>query len=212
MHSACYASDAEEACRIFLGLGFDLVAGSPIEDKPPEESYETEAKMEIPEFGSLRQRLKDIGAEYHSLKSEENFLFDTAGNDLKNSGRLLRLRINDKETNRRKQILTFKGPKVKGAVLKVRPEYEVELSNYSEIEAFLGHLDYGNANQYSKVREKHLLMNSEICLDLLWNNNKTYVEIEGPEDEVWQIKSDLGLGSTPLITASYASIVEEAKK
>ncbi len=203
-------SDIHEACRIFVGLGLMLHPRNKYPEKPISETYECEAKMEVGRFDVLRDMLRRFGARYIQTVEETNDIYDTLNKNLKSTGRTLRIRESTlTDTRDVKTCLTFKGPKLKDSRLKVRPEFEV-WTHPLNMASILQELGYKKVFTYYKERETYNLYNSEICLDTLLNTGKTYVEIEGPEEEVWSIRSELGLDTHEIIKKGYPSLCRES--
>jgi len=121
---------------------------------------EWELKFSCPSLEDLRERLREKDAErLAAANAEDNWIYDHKGK-LKDSQRLLRLRI-----DRQGAHLTFKGaPRFEGGV-KVRVEHETEVDNADQIHAILENLGYQVVHRYQKKREEWHLGGVTVALD-----------------------------------------------
>lgn len=125
--------------------------------KPPEER---ELKFACPSLEDLREQLREMEAERLSAANpEDNWIYDRA-DELRDSKRLLRLRIDKKGAH-----LTYKGePRFEGEV-KVRVEHETEIDDADQIHSILENLGFQITSRYQKKREEWHLGGVTVALD-----------------------------------------------
>ncbi len=169
---------------------------------------EIEAKMRLDDMDRLIARLSEVGATRGRDMVELNRYFDTPDGSLRSSDRGLRLRlVREFHDSQSTAIVTYKGPRAEGA-LKRRTEIEVVVDDADAAAKLLGLLGFVSIRSFEKRRRQWALHRCEVDIDTLPHLGH-FVEIEGPSDEaVMSVRQVLGLGSTPLITRSYASMLE----
>jgi predicted adenylyl cyclase CyaB len=170
-------------------------------------SVEIEAKMKVESLDGVVARLEEQGGERVGDFEEVNAFFDTEDRSLLAADQGLRLRTaKNVESRTEKFVLTFKGPRLHGK-LKSREERELDVGNAKDAERFLGALGYKKVLSFEKKRTKWKLAGCTIELDTLPHLG-TYVEIEGPdEDVVLKVRERLGLGKAPIIKSSYIAML-----
>jgi adenylate cyclase class 2 len=138
--------------------------------QPPSE--ERELKFPCSSLEDLRERLRELAAERIAAASaEDNWVYDREG-ELRDSRRLLRLRI-----DRGGARLTFKdAPRFEGEV-KVRVEHETAVQDADQIHSILESLGYRVTQRYQKKREEWRLGGVTVALDHTPIGN--FVEFEG---------------------------------
>jgi adenylate cyclase class 2 len=168
---------------------------------------EIEAKMKVADHAAIRQRLRDSGAKHESTVLETNIFFDTPDRSLMSSDKGLRLRhTQDASTHEEKSKFTFKGPRLRGQ-LKSRPEFEMDVSDPRDAQAFLEALGFAKMASFQKRRESWLLENCRVELDEVPHLGM-FVEIEGPSEEaVLSVREKLHLRDQPVIHTSYISLL-----
>jgi adenylate cyclase class 2 len=121
---------------------------------------EIEAKFYVTDLPSLRAKLMALGASVKQERVyEQNLRFDTLEKGLSAEKKVLRLRQDEKVR------LTFKGPGyLKDSVL-VRPEFEVEVSDFTQTRQILEGLGYQVYSLYEKYRETLNFDNVDVMLD-----------------------------------------------
>jgi adenylate cyclase class 2 len=110
-------------------------------------ALETELKLRIPATGPFRSLLEALG--FHEVtpsQPEISVLWDRNG-ELRAAGSALRTRVYAGQTR-----LTWKGPKVPDAVLKIRPELETGVEGLEPLEAILGALGFEPVMRMEKRR------------------------------------------------------------
>ena len=163
---------------------------------------EIEAKFYINTLPSLRAKLIKMGASVkHERVYEQNLRFDTPRMTLSAEKKVLRLRKDEKAR------LTFKGPgHLQDSVL-VRPEFEVEVSDFSQTQQILEGLGYQVYSMYEKYRETLSLDEVDVMLDEMPYGS--FVELEGPSTQaVKALARKLGLDFEKRILLSYMVLFE----
>jgi len=133
---------------------------------------ERELKFACPSLEDLRERLRQMEAErLAAANPEDNWIYDRK-DKLKESQRLLRLRIDRKGAR-----LTFKGaPRFEDEV-KVRVEHETEVDDADQIHSILENLGFKVVHRYQKKREEWYVGGVTVALDHTPIGD--YVEFEG---------------------------------
>ncbi|MBN1314272.1 MAG: class IV adenylate cyclase [Anaerolineales bacterium] len=166
---------------------------------------ETEVKFEVGDVGEMRGRLAGAGAKLARPRMlEVNLRFDGPGNELRTTGRVLRLRQDDRAR------LTLKlpaGPWNDQA--KTLHELEVEVGDFETTLQILVGLGYRVWFRYEKYRENYHLDETEISLDEMPFGN--YIEIEGPLPAINRVAEQLGLAGARRITNGYYELFQQAK-
>ncbi len=169
------------------------------------DGHETEAKFHIRNLGRIESRLLELKAHLIQPRIHEiNLRFDSAGDELRSSFRVLRLRQDEKAR------LTFKGPSVEqaGGILS-RREIEFVVEDFDKAREFLEALGYRVVVFYEKFRATYELGSSHIMLDELPYGH--FLEIEGENaDEIRKVADLLGLDWAKMIRAGYHAIFERA--
>jgi predicted adenylyl cyclase CyaB len=171
-------------------------------------SDEIEAKMKVPDFSAILQKLREQGATRKGSELETNIFFDTPDGALRMADKGMRIRIAINERGIKKCTVTFKGPLQKGP-LKKREENEFVVSGPKAVSELFAQLGYHETLSFEKRRESWLFHECEVDLDELPFLGK-YVEIEGPsEAKVMEARSALNLAETDIIKRGYISLLDE---
>lgn len=170
-------------------------------------AIEIEAKMRLVRIDETEERLRSLGGSFHCEIAEDNTFFDTVGNVLKASDQGLRVRVERAgEPVVETVTITHKGPRAHGK-LKSRVETEARVRSLAEASDLLGALGYQRVLMFEKRRRRWLLDGCRVELDSLPLLGD-FIEIEGPsESAVIAVREKLGMGGTPLIHASYISML-----
>lgn len=169
-------------------------------------AVEIEAKVRVTDFTATREKLKQRGAVHKGNVTETNTFFDTEDRSLLAGDQGLRIRSQRSEGSAEEFIITFKGPRQTGP-LKSREEVEVHVTSGKDAGALLGCLGYREMLSFQKRRESWTLGGCKVELDELPRLG-TFVEVEGPtEAMIMKVREELGLGSAPLIRASYSALL-----
>ena len=165
---------------------------------------ETEIKLRVPDAAATLAMLRKAKFRViHRRAFEANEVLDTSDTVLRQNGRLLRLR----ETAG-KVILTFKGPARPGRH-KVRPEYEMELSDYPTAVTIFAELGYRKTFRYEKYRTE-LRRTNETGLAMLDETPiGTFLELEGPAKWIDSTAHELGFNRKDYVTSSYGALYFE---
>jgi adenylate cyclase, class 2 len=166
---------------------------------------ELEVKYYVHDLAKIERRLLALGALLTQPRTlEVNLRFDTAGNELANSLRVLRLR---KDTASR---LTYKGPAQSYGGARLRPEIEFVVSDFEAARAFLEALGYQVIVIYEKYRTMYELAGVHVTLDEMPYGH--FVELEGQDPLSLQIANrKLRLNWQEQVLGSYTSLFEQLK-
>jgi len=167
---------------------------------------EKEVKFYITNLDGLKDRLLAVGAVQLQARTREvNLRFDTPDGQLSASGKMLRLRQDDRA------ILTFKGATSMEEGVRVRPEFEVVVDDLQKTRAILEGLGYVLTVTYEKWRTVYQYNGLEISLDELPYGN--FTEIEGADTSAIQTTARiLALDWDARIQGSYIELFERFKK
>ncbi len=171
-------------------------------------AVEIEIKLQVNDLNAIRQRLKQIGASRAREVLETNIFFDTPDRTLLASDCGMRLRRNvDRAANQEKLVLTYKGPRSEGEIVKSREELEVGVDALEPTCQLLEKLGYVKMLTFEKRRETWKLDKCLVELDELPHLG-SFVEIEGAtQADVLKIREKLGLAGIASITQTYADLV-----
>ncbi len=170
--------------------------------KPP---LEVEIKFYLTDMTAYEKRVRSIGASLvRSRTREVNYRFDTPEMSLAREHRVLRLRQDNSI------ILTYKGPtEVKDGV-SVRPEIELEVSDFQAASDLLEALGFRLSLKYEKWRTIYQLGDLEITLDEMPFGN--FTEIEGGDPaQIQKTAALLALDWKTGITNSYLLLFDHLK-
>src|SRR5512143_1091550 len=165
----------------------------------PSSTQEIEVKFCVRSLSALPVRLDSLGARATQPRVwERNLRFDTPGGDLRQAGRVLRLRQDEAAH------LTYKGPgEVHGGV-QHRVEIEMVVDGFDQARAFLEALGYQVAMAYEKYRTTYALEGNLVTLDE--TPLGSFVEIEGTApDSIGRLAGRLGLEWEARINDSYVA-------
>ncbi|MFP3853992.1 MAG: class IV adenylate cyclase [Anaerolineales bacterium] len=163
-------------------------------------SQEIEAKFVVIHLEAFRGHLLEMGGRLiRDRVLERNWRFDTEDGDLRQMGKVLRLRRDVNAT------ITYKEGT---ADPDVRREIEFEVSDPDQARAFLEALGYQIVLIYEKYREVFRYKAVEVALDQLPFGS--YVELEGPSRKaVKEIAIELGLEWSERVRRSYAELFND---
>jgi len=140
------------------------------------EGLERELKFACSELNELRERLVAMGAERIAAPSlEDNAVFDRE-DELRENGRLLRLRRDGQGAR-----LTYKGPARSDKGVKIREERETRVDDADAVDRILTNLGYAVVYRYQKRREEWRVGGVAIALDHTPIGD--FVEFEGERAE-----------------------------
>lgn len=170
-------------------------------DKEP---LEVEVKFYLPNLAETRNRIMELGAQSSGRVFETNIRYEDAGGTLAKNRSLLRLRKDEKTK------LTYKSSPHDDSQFKVRKELEVEVGDFSTMNAIIESLGYHREQVYEKYRETFVLEGIEICLDEMPYGN--FLELEGDREKIPGIANRIGLKWEKRILGSYIGIFAIARK
>ena len=162
-------------------------------------ALETELKLRIPATGPYRPLLEALGFhEVHSAQPEISVLWDREGH-LRAAGSALRTRSYAGQTR-----LTWKGPRIPDAMLKIRPEQETGIEDLASLEAILRALGYEPVMRMEKVRAVWERAELEACLDE--TPFGCYLELVGDPQAIHAAMEGLGLAPDRAEPRSYPEL------
>jgi adenylate cyclase class 2 len=165
----------------------------------PKSALETELKLRIPATAPFRPRLAAQGfTEVAAAQREQSTLWDREGTLLA-SGSALRTR-----SFAGTAILTWKGPKVPDALLKIRPERETPVADGEALEAILRALGFEPVLRMEKTRALWRRQDLEACLDE--TPFGCYLELEGEAQAIHGAMEGLGLTREQAEPRSYPEL------
>ncbi|HJQ33813.1 MAG TPA: class IV adenylate cyclase [Pyrinomonadaceae bacterium] len=154
--------------------------------------------LSVEQFGPLRRRLEEAGAEGKgAAEFEENTIYTGPGLDP--ARRVLRLRRKGERA-----VFTFKERDTSGAAVKRQREEETEVSDAAALAAILEALGYRPVLVYEKRRTTWRLAGAEVVLDELPFG--LFAEIEGEEENIIEAEKLLGLDEAEAVHESYPAL------
>lgn len=163
---------------------------------------ETEVKFYVKDLKRVEERIRALGARSIQARVYEvNLRYDLPDGSLRQGGKVLRLRQDDRAR------LTYKGPSQRSDGVLSRMEFETALDDFEDGQKILEALGYIPIATYEKYRSTYELGEVHIMLDELPYGD--FVEIEGPGVPALQKSSEkLGLDFSAAIPASYLALFE----
>ena len=169
---------------------------------------ETEVKIRFPEGAqAARQRIEGHGyqlVEPRTLEADQ--LFERGEAELRNSGRLLRLR----RTGDRAMV-TYKGPMSAGPY-KSREEIEFDVSDAGALGRVLDRLEFTPSFRYEKYRTTFALPGEPGIVTIDETPIGVFLELEGPPEWIDHTATRLGFSRNDYVTASYASLYADYRR
>lgn len=167
---------------------------------------EVEIKLRVEDRAAVERKLRRLGFVLHTREREQDVVLDTTQGDLRQAGRLLRLRRHG-----RRWTLTFKGRAADGTRYKSRPETEVEIADGGRLLEILAALGYQPVFRYEKVRSNYRPREdggrAVASLDRTPIGN--FLELEGPRRWIDRTARALGFAPRDYITRSYGFLYEQ---
>ncbi len=166
---------------------------------------EREIKFLVGDLAELESRLQKLGAELEKPRIyESNLRFDTAGGELIRQAKLLRLRQDDRVR------ITYKEPGEVVDGIRVRPEIEIEVSDYAATRQLFEALGYQIRFIYEKFRTQYQFAGVQVLLDETPLGD--FIELEGPDGEtIRRASAQLRLDWEHRILESYTYLFQLAK-
>lgn len=167
---------------------------------------EREIKFLIQDLPALAERLHRCGATLSRKRTlERNLLLDTADQHLRNTGRLLRLRQDDRAR------VTFKEKTQVENGIRTRTEIEITVDSFAVAHKLFEGLGYRVTMIYEKFRHVYNMGDVEVTLDELPFGN--FVEIEAPNDTMIEgVSQMLGLDWSKGIGINYLGLFGIARE
>ena len=196
-------------------------------------AHETEIKLRVADMKELRTRLKVLAARFvgrgGGAVHEWNVLFDTAEEDLRQRGQLLRIRTETwragggkRGGSKNKRVLvTFKRPidgddswrdeEGRQRRHKVREEIELEVSDAASLTRIFEGLGMRGWFRYEKFRTTYQLPKSQrwakqLLIEMDETPIGTFVELEGPAKAIDRAARLLGYSEKDYIVTNYLSL------
>ena len=169
--------------------------------KKTSNNLEVEVKFYIARPDFLHRHLVELDATAPPKVFETNLRFEDSDHTLKTNGQLLRLR-QDRDCR-----LTFKSKSgLTDPQFKVYRELEVSVSDFDTMRGILQELGYHTAQVYEKWRQTFHWERVELCLDTMPYG--TFLEIEGPQENIKPAADHLGLVWEKRILKNYLAMFE----
>ena len=169
-------------------------------------AVETEIKLRVthgPEHA--RALLEALGFQATGPRElETNQTFDLAMGELRQTGRLLRLR-----SAGGRWTVTYKGPPQATSTHKSREEIETEVSDGPAFAQVLERLGYQASFAYEKYRTTFKAPAEDGIITLDETPIGDFLELEGPGYWIDRTALRLGFGTADYVTLSYAALYEE---
>ena len=134
-------------------------------------------------------------------------IFDLPAGELRQSGRLLRLR-----SAGGRWTVTYKGPAIAGDRHKSREEIETDVSDGAAFAQILAGLGYRPSFAYEKFRTIFKAPGDPGIATLDETPIGVFLELEGPGYWIDRTAVTLGFGPADYITSSYAALYEEHRR
>ncbi|HEV8412873.1 MAG TPA: class IV adenylate cyclase [Bryobacteraceae bacterium] len=172
-------------------------------------AVETEIKLRVPHSPErARALLEALGFQAIGPRElETNQTFDLAQGELRQSGRLLRLR-----SAGGRWTVTYKGPSEANSAHKSREEIETQVSDGPAFAQILEKLGYQPSFAYEKYRTTFEAPGEDGIVTLDETPMGDFLELEGPGYWIDRTAVKLGFGTADYITSSYAALYEEHRR
>lgn len=160
----------------------------------------TETEIKLRARDGILARIEELGFHVRTPRElEADQLYDH-GSELRDSGRVLRLR-----TRGSRATLTYKGPALR-APHKSREEIELDVTDGPAFALVLARLGYQPGFRYEKYRTTFAAAGAPGVITVDETPAGNFLEIEGPGPWIDEIALKLGYALAEYITDSYASI------
>ena len=170
---------------------------------------ETEIKLRVPHSPErTRALLEALGFQAIGPRElETNQTFDLPQGELRQSGRLLRLR-----SAGGRWTVTYKGPPEANSAHKSREEIETDVSDGPAFAQILEKLGYQPSFAYEKYRTTFEARGEDGIVTLDETPMGDFLELEGPGYWIDRTAVRLGFETADYITSSYAALYEEYRR
>ena len=172
-------------------------------------AVETEIKLRLPEGPARAIALLEQHGFYATglRQLEIDQTFDLPTGELRQSGRLLRLRSAGD-----RWIVTYKGPADPSVHHKSREEIETGVSDGAAFAQILERLGYRPSFAYEKFRTTFKAPGDDGIVTLDETPIGDFLELEGPGYWIDRTAVKLGFGRADYVTSSYATLYEEYRQ
>lgn len=175
---------------------------------------EFEVKILNIDVEEVKEKLKNLGAEFLKSENQENIRFTSSKFDFIPKGSFLRIRkILDKNGKEINSELTYKEHK-DNKILKEFNEYNVPLVNSEDMLKILNFLGYDKLDIEKKFRTSYKLRNAHIDIDI-WDKEVypyPYMEIEVSNyDDLCEVLNLLKISEGSICLKSLPELKEELK-
>jgi len=184
----------------------------------PRRGTEIEIKLRVADIATMRRKLRRMKARAQPRVFESNTLFDSSTNEIRNSGRMLRVRLERPTTGRAPRransrvrgLLTYKAPSRGSAAqelglrYKEREEIEIDFHPAENLAAIFEGVGLRPNFRYEKFRTEFTLprlTNLHLFLDETPVGN--FLELEGPPAAIERPAHILGFTPQDYITGTY---------
>lgn len=177
---------------------------------------EIEIKLPVQDIQAVVNKLKAIGAINQGRVFERNTLYDTLDSDLRQSGRLLRIRLEKparsewSQAGQEKSTVTAKSPPESrtNPQYKERLEREVVIPDSERWDGTLHSLGFRPGFVYEKFRTSFHLprLSPQLHLDLDETPAGTFLEVEGSPEVIDRVAKALGFGLRDYFRGTYWDI------
>ena len=167
---------------------------------------EIEIKFAVKDIKSATEKLRKLGFRIAvGRHREKNYLLDDSSENLRNGGKLLRVR-----TTPSSQTLTYKGPISTDSKLKHREEIECRIEQADVVIRILEEVGFKVRTQYSKYRTVFEKESFIISFDETEAGN--FLEVEGPSDEeIIELGKRLGYSEQDFVRRTYAELIGDTR-
>ncbi len=167
---------------------------------------EREAKFYIKDLAALTERVRMTGADLVQPRVLEiNLRLDTPEGELRKSGRILRIRKDDKVR------VTYKDNARNENGIVARTEIEFVADNFEITRKFFEALGYPVSIIYEKYRQVYRIGDVEVMLDELPFGD--FIEIEAPSNTLIEgVAQMLGLDRSKMIETNYLGLFDRARQ
>ncbi len=165
---------------------------------------EVEAKYRVDDLQKVAKAILTGKGKHLGTYKELNRIFDSKGEYFYNNDRLVRLRTIS-EGDKTLSLFTFKG-KNRSEDIHKRVEIEFRVPKYTQ--KILHLFGLTEHLRYEKNRSVYRYRSAEVFLDEV-KGLGTFVEVEGDEDTIHLVASELGLNAK-LEPLTYAELIRKA--
>ena len=167
------------------------------------EKIEKEIKLVVVDAEKLINLLKLNGAKLLNKSKERTIRLDTENGDLENKGVFLRVRSGSKNT------ITMKEKIGDDVEVRARKETEFEIGDVENMAYILKKLGFSKEKIMEMYRVNYEYKGAVLSIDEL--SFGLFLEIEGTEEQIIEIASELGYKVEDKILVTYWDLFEEFK-